>query len=409
MRTDQDHATARGNNSADGRAALSDRVRSLRLAERPAGQRGGSRGGFLPWALVAVLLLTTAIFGLKAFRAPPAPAEEPAVSTARSPAEGTTPTAATASTGDIALESRGYVIAAHSIQLSPQVGGEIVWLDPDFKEGAVYQKGAKLAEIDPVIYAAQLKSAQANLAVARTNQQQVESGSTLKDIEAMEASVKNLAAKLELAQLDENFNRAAGLGASRSDLEKSMVQVKIDRAALESQRQTLAKMKLALEEQRLITKAQVQRAEADLQQAEKQLRNCTIVAPTTGIILSKKAELGGYVNPLAFGAAGYLCEMADLCDLEVDLSIQERDIDKVFKGQDCVVRPEAFINSETFKGKHPEGYHGRVSRLMPVADRSKGSVSVRVAIDREQIPHEEAGFFLRPDMSVLVWFKKGKP
>jgi multidrug resistance efflux pump len=407
MNPDTDHAAARNNDRADGRAALSDRVRSLRLAERPTAQRG-SRGGFLPWALVAVLLVTTVAFGLKAWHAPAAPAEEaPPAGKDDGPAAAAVPTA---SAGEVALEAKGYVIAAHQIQLSPQVGGEIVWLDPNFKEGAIYQKGDKLAEIDPVIYAAQLKSAKAALAVAQTNLQQVETGSTLKDIEAMEAQVKNLAAKLEMAQLDERYNRAAGSGASRADLEKSMVQVKMDLAAYESQKQTLAKMKVSLEEQRQVYRANVQKAQADVQQAEKQLRNCTMTAPTTGIILSKKAELGGYVNPLAYsGVAGYLCEIADLRDLEVDLSIQERDIDKVRAGQDCTVKPEAFTNSEAFKARHPDGYRGRVSRLMPVADRSKGAVSVRVAIDREQIPQDEAGFFLKPDMSVLVWFKKGKP
>jgi multidrug resistance efflux pump len=409
MKLDNDHVPARGNSAADGRPDLSDRVRSLRLGERSAAGSRGGRGSFLPWALAAGLLITTLVFGAKALRAP-APSADDSGSAARPPdAEATTAPTATASAGEVVLEARGYIIAAHQIQLSPQVGGEIVWLDPNFKEGAIYQKGAKLAEIDPVIYAAQLKSARANLAVAQTNLQQVEKGSTLKDIEAMEAQVKNLAAKLEMSELDEKFNRAAGLGAARSDMEKSIVQVKIDKAGLESQKQTLAKMKLSLNEQRLVNKAQVDRAQADVQQAEKQLKNCTIIAPTTGIVLSKKAELGGYVNPLAFGAAGYLCEMADLCDLEVDLSIQERDIDKVFSGQDCVVRPDAFAKSDTFKQKHPDGYRGRVSRLMPVADRSKGAVSVRVAIDRAQVPPEEAGFFLRPDMSVLVWFKKAKP
>ena len=41
-----------------------------------------------------------------------------------------------------------------------------------------------------------------------------------------------------------------------------------------------------------------------------------------------------------------------------------------------------------------------------IADRAKGSISVRVAIDGKQIPPDEAGVFLKPDMSVLVSFKK---
>jgi multidrug resistance efflux pump len=409
MNANNDHlpATARSADSKDSRAALSDRVRSLRLAERSPEKRSGG-GGFLPWALAIVLLLTTVVFGYKAFWGEPVTRVQIADAAVREGGGAPTTAAPAGTSGEVAHEATGYVIAAHQIQISPQVGGEIVWLDPRFKEGAIYQKGERLAEIDPVIYAAQLKSAQAALAVAQTNLQQVESGSTLKEIEAMEAQVKNLAAKLEMAQLDEKYNRAAGTGASRSDLEKSIVQVKIDQAAYESQRQTLAKLKVSLEEQRQVCKAQVQKSQADVEQATKQLKNCTIVAPTTGIVLSKKAELGGYVNPLAFGAAGYLCEMADLGDLEVDLAIQERDIDKVFAGQECTIQPKAFTDSESFKKVHPVGYHGRVSRLMPVADRSKGSVSVRVAIDKEQIPPGEAGFFLRPDMSVLVWFKKAK-
>jgi multidrug resistance efflux pump len=408
MRHDNEHVpAARSNDSRDGRPALSDRVRSLRLGDGPGGKPRGSRAGFIPWAGCAVLLLTTLVFGLKAFRAPRAAEAPPGDAEVAKAKETPNVTARTAApTGEVLLEARGYVIAAHQIQISPQVGGEIVWLDPNFKEGAIYTKGDKLAEIDPVIYKAQLDSARAALRLAEVNLQQVESGSTVRDIAVAESQLKNMAGKLELSQLDERYNRAAGVGASRSDMEKSSVQVKVDQAAHEMQKETLAKLKLLLDEQRLLNRSQVSKAQAEVDQATKQLKNCTIVAPTTGIVLSKKAELGGYVNPLAFGAAGYLCEMADLRDLEVDLSIQERDIDKVINSRDCVIRPEAFTDSPAFKEKHPDGYSGRVSRIMPIADRSKGAISVRVAIDREQIPPAEAGVYLKPDMSVLVSFKK---
>jgi HlyD family secretion protein len=405
MRPKNDHVpAARNSESRDGRPALSDRVRSLRLAESPGGKRG-SRAGFIPWAGCAVLLLTTLVFGLKAFRAPPAAEADSAGAPARATdSPGTPPPAAPA--GEVLLEARGYVIAAHQIQISPQVGGEIVWLDPHFKEGAVYTKGDKLAEIDPVIYKAQLDSAKAALRLAEVNLQQVETGSTVRDIDVSEAQLKNMAGKVELSQLDVSYSRAAGVGASRSEMEKSVVQVKVDQAAYEMQKETLAKLKLLLDEQRQLSRSQVKKAQADVDTATKQLKNCTIVAPTTGVLLSKKAELGGYGNPLAFGAAGYLCEMADLRDLEVDLSIQERDIDKVLDSHDCVVRPEAFADSKSFKAKHPDGYAGWVARVMPIADRSKGAIAVRVAIDRDQVPPDEAGVYLKPDMSVLVSFKK---
>jgi hypothetical protein len=114
------------------------------------------------------------------------------------------------------------------------------------------------------------------------------------------------------------------------------------------------------------------------------------------MILTKKTEQFNIVNPVAFGTNGVsasLCEMADLCDLEVDLSIQERDIANVFRGQKCRVRPDAFPDRL---------YTGVVSRLMPIADRAKGSISVRVSVT---VPREEEGLFLRPDGSVLVSFQ----
>src|SRR5208282_4651994 len=101
--------------------------------------------------------------------------------------------AAPAAAGDVVLDSKGYVIAAHQIQLSPQVGGEIIWLDPNFKEGAVYKKGDRLAEVDPVIYAAQRKSAEAALRAAAINLREVESGSALQEIAAAKAMLNNMA------------------------------------------------------------------------------------------------------------------------------------------------------------------------------------------------------------------------
>ena len=73
-----------------------------------------------------------------------------------------------------------------------------------------------------------------------------------------------------------------------------------------------------------------------------------------------------------------------------------RDVAKVFKGQICVVKAVAF----------PErSYKGVVSRLMPTADRSKGAVPVRVRIE---IPREEEGRFLRPEMGAVVTFYNKK-
>jgi multidrug resistance efflux pump len=391
--------------SRNGPDNLSERVRSLRLSGQATPTRRGY-GGLLPWLLCLLLLASTIAFGYQASRAKgEADASEGSAASAApgTPSAGGV-TDAVASSGDVVLDGKGYVIAAHQIQLSPQVGGEIVWLDPHFKEGAFYEKGAKLAQVDPVIYDAQLKSAEAAVQSAEVNLRQVETGSTLNDIQVAKAQLVNMAAKLDLSRIDDRYNRAAIGGVARYDLDKATAQIRVDQAACEVQKETVHKLEVALEEQRLTARAQLQKARADLEQAKKQRRNCEILAPTTGLILTKKAELGGYVNPLAFGAAGYLCEMADLKDLEVELDVQERDIAHVKAGQRCRIMPEAGQKDAEFLKTHPQGYAGVVSRRLPVANRSKGAITVRVKVD---FPKEEkSGEYLLPDMGVIVSFLK---
>jgi multidrug resistance efflux pump len=140
--------------------------------------------------------------------------------------------------------------------------------------------------------------------------------------------------------------------------------------------------------------ADVLQASADMAKNKWRLENCAIRAPVSGTILIKHAELGNLVNPVALQGSFSLCDMADLSDLEVDLNIEERDVAKVFKGQVCRVRPEAY----------PERvYEGVVSRLMPQADRAKSAIPVRVKV---QVAKDEEGVYLKPEMGVVVSFQK---
>src|ERR1700722_15740376 len=98
--------------------------------------------------------------------------------------------------------------------------------------------------------------------------------------------------------------------------------------------------------------------------------------------------------------------MADLLDMEVDLSIAERDLAKTFKGQEFRIRAEAFPNRI---------YPGYVSRIMPTGDRSKGAVPVRVKIlfpaqdaKGEKMEPDRQGEYLRPEMGAIVTFLNRK-
>jgi multidrug resistance efflux pump len=244
--------------------------------------------------------------------------------------------AAPAAAQDVVLETKGYVLAVHPVQVSPRVVGKVMWVNPHLEEGQSFKEGDVLAKIEDTEY---------------------------------RCDVDHATHMYEAAQA--RLKEAQG-------------------AASEKERQAEAEMAAA---------------KADLDKAKWRLDGCEIRAPIGGTVLTVKAHQGDLVNAAAFNVASSLCDMADLADLEVDVKIPEGDIAKVSAGQACTIMPEAYRNDRGFLKLHPTGYEGRVSRVLPVADRSQADIPVRVRID---VPRDEAGAFLRIDMGVVVSFLKPK-
>jgi len=379
---------------ASGPHSLKEQVQSLRLpptAARPASARG-------PWLLVLLLVATNAVTAWlwwQQRQAAPAPVQsaDPSSAAASQSAASAEPPDAAAGPDAIALESKGYVRPAHQILVSPKVSGMVVHLNVE--EGLRVQKGTVLAEIEETEYRAQFNRSSATLELQKQKLLELERGYRKEEIEQSKAELAE--AKETLNELTRDFQRIKGLRDKNASSEQALTQAE---SAYLAQQQRVARLSYALElmhvgprvERIDAARAEVQQAEADVARTRWQLDNCTIRAPISGTILKKNAEEGNIVNPIAFNGSFSLCEMADLSDLEVELDIQERDISKVFSGQRCKVRAEAFPNRV---------YEASVSRLMPIADRAKGAVPVRVKLT---VPAEEEGVYLKPEMGALVTF-----
>ncbi len=373
--------------SANGSTALRDRVRSLRLSE------GGARGkGFsfaalaLPWGLCVILAGVAAAFAYYAYAiAPTRTVAGTGDDQAKAPKDGSASAVTTdvASSGDVVLEAKGYIIPVHQIQVSPKVSGMLVDIDPRLEEGQVFKEGDVLAVIEQLPYQKEFAHAERAYVAAQQRKEQ--------------AAASLAAASAILAQKRDVFtaNVNAPTGVALLDIKTS----KWDYSAQEESVKALQAAQAA-------AAADEAAAKADLEKAKWNLDNCEIRAPVTGTILKKNAEKGNIVNPVAFNIASSLCDMADLSDLEVELKVQERDIPKVKKGQACVAIPEAYQSDPEFLKIHPKGYTGKVSRLMPTADRGQGAIPVRVKLD---IPKEEEGVYLKPDMGIIVEFLKSAP
>jgi HlyD family secretion protein len=394
---------------------LLTRVQRLRL-DNQLGQRSGGGGGasWLPWVLCVLLAVTWAGVAIRSYRnAPDEAAPVAAAPAGGSAADGSS--AQTVESGTIQLEVKGYLVPAQQIAVSPiDVGGRIVELN--VVEGKRYEKGEVLARIESQSYDAARDEAAAMLASAVQRRDAAQQRladlqgdenpppGSVRDLEIkqLEAQIREADAQQQKAQ--DEVTRLEQVARARSGRE--WVQAQIDVAAAAARKAkletdlTLLK-KGARPERIKAAEAEVSAAEADVKAAEARLTqaqwrvdNCTIRAPITGTVLTKKAELGNLVNPMAFGAtSGAVCDMADLADLEADLEIPERDIAKLKVGQPCRVRADAFPDRI---------YQGRLDRIMPIANRAKSIVNVRVKV---KLPDGEVpGTYLKPEMGAVVSF-----
>ncbi|OWK36668.1 HlyD family secretion protein [Fimbriiglobus ruber] len=391
---------------------LLTRVKQLRLDEQLGAAKSGRGGGagWLPWVLCALLAFAWATAGIRAYRAVPHDGTAAATgqSATTAPVTAASDSAKSVEAGTIQLEVKGYLVPARQISVSPiDVGGRLIALD--VVEGRRYEAGAVLGKLDPASYTAVYEetvasqvSAQKRLVAAEQHLAELLPAS-VRPIEITQVEAQLREAEAQRARAEDEQQRLSPLkGASGREINQAQNDLVGAKARVEKLRADLVVLRegprkekvLAAEADVAAARADVLAADARMKQNKWRLDNCVIRAPVTGTVLSKKAENGNLVNPMAFGASsGSICDMADLSDLEVDLEIPERDIAKLKVDQPCRIKVDAYPDRP---------YTGRLDRIMPIANRSKSIVNVRVKV---QLPaNEEPGTYLKPEMGAVVSF-----
>jgi multidrug resistance efflux pump len=277
------------------------------------------------------------------------------------------------------------------------------------EDGHAFEAGDVLACIENTDYLADFDQARSAWRAASERRGEVERTmpEEVKQAEADLDETRQNAMQLKL-DMDRNRRLIAGNAATQREMELAKYSYDATMAKIRRLESSLRLIKVGKLESRIQTAIHEEsQARATYDRARIRLEWTEVIAPVGGTILTKKAELGNIVNPSAFssGISASLCEMADLSKLEIDMSIQERDIAAIKEKQMCFIMPEAYEKDKDFLARHPRGYEGFVSRLMPTADRAKGAIPVRVRI--MDIPRDEAGKYLRPDMGAMVSFMRG--
>jgi len=316
-----------------------DSSMALERLQISADKKTRRQGGPLVLAVLIAIIVAAAI-GIffatqKADRAP-----NKATTTPSTPAP-TAPSAKTA--GDAVLTVSGYIIPRERIEISPKFVGTVTWIG--VKKGDRVKKDDVIVRLEDAEYRARLLQAEGQLAAANAN---------------LTNAQLNLTRQLSLAQNNVDSQRAA------DDARRAR-----DAAAAEI---TVAKGQLAL--------------------AQTYLDWCTIRAPIDGTILEKLVDPNELVSPQSFGGtrgpSTAFVAMADLNDLQVEIDLNEADLSKIRLQQRCRIVPEAFTD---------KSYEGRVVEIAPEANRSKGTLQVKVQVIK---PDQ----FLTPELTAKVEFLK---
>jgi RND family efflux transporter MFP subunit len=223
------------------------------------------------------------------------------------------------------LDATGYVVARRMATISAKVGGRLAELNVE--EGQRIEKGIIVARLDDSNYAAALRQSQARARLARV-------------------------ALDDAKPLYERYERLNSQGAISTD-------------ALERQRMAYNAARATLDV-----------AEADLRMAEVNLNDTIVRAPFSGIITARPAQVGEIVAPSMGGGSirTGIATIVDMDTLEVEVDVSENYIDRVKPAGDATIVLDAYSDLEI---------PASVIAVIPTADRSKGTMKVRVAIKKK--------------------------
>jgi len=163
----------------------------------------------------------------------------------------------TAASGPIPVYGAGTVRPSAEVDIAPQVGGKVVWVDPEFRSGGRVQGGQTIFRIEEADYLYRVQVAEADLAARRV--------ALLEEQE-----------RAELARIDYELYSArqgdAGSTSAASPLTLREPQLNAARAAVRRDEVRLAEVNLALSRTR-------------------------VIAPFDGFVREESVEVGQIVSP----------------------------------------------------------------------------------------------------------------
>lgn len=257
------------------------------------------------------------------------------------------------------LDASGYVVARREATVASKITGKLVELD--IEEGDRVKEGQVIARLDDTNARAALNEARAQLDYAR---------SALAETE------------VNLANAEREYERQKSLLSGHYVSQAAVDNAQTARDALVAQLAT--------------QRANVEVAGRGIDIAQRNVDDTVVRAPFAGVVTVKAAQPGEIVSPISAGG-GFtrtgIGTIVDMDSLEIEVDVNENFINRVQPDQKVTARLNAYPDWQI---------PGHLIAVIPTADRSKGTVTVRIALDQKD-PR------ILPEMGVRVSFLAAAP
>lgn len=236
-------------------------------------------------------------------------------------------------------------IEVTDVVVSSKGAGQIKVLS--IKEGDRINKDEILVQIDHDLLDIQLRQMNANIEQAEAQLKLLQSGARIEDINMAEEQVR--LSKINLDQAEADSERMRNLYETETVTKKQF-----DDAVTRYQ-QTLNLYNSALENldkvKNIVRPEEIESAKANLKRnianadlIKKNIEDCSIKSPVSGIVAKKFVETGEYVNP-----GSSLMKIADLSIAKLNIYINETDLGKIKLGQKAEVKTDSY-KDKTYTG-----------------------------------------------------------
>lgn len=224
------------------------------------------------------------------------------------------------------VSANGKVQPEVEVKISPDVSGEVTELY--VKEGDEVKKGDLLAKINPDIYMSNLTRMVATLNTSKANM--MNSQARLTQVEAQYINAK--------ASFDRNEKLWKQQAISASEYDAAKAAFEVAKADVDAAKQTVKASEYG-----------VKSTAASLKEASDNLSKTSIFAPVSGTISKLNVEKGERVVGTSQFAGTEIMRIANLNEMEVNVSVNENDIVRVHLGDTALIEVDAYLNRK-FKG-----------------------------------------------------------